>query len=116
MAPCSSKSDSVGRAGAPSDSERFECLGNEQILRVQTVLREALFVRVPKEGRKRLAIAIEPVRPEIISHLAGDLVEMGDEPWQHGLERGGLAEIGVGLVPRRQEGFQKRLRYPAMAL
>src|SRR5262245_31178293 len=125
MAWCSSKCEQTGDdsrpaggddAAAGSDSERLERLGREEILRTEPVLREPLLLGVSKEGRKRLAIAIQPVRPVVVAHLASHLVEMRDEPRQHRVERRGLTEIGVGFVTRGLEGFCQRLRYPAMAL
>src|SRR5882757_979804 len=76
-----------------SDRERLEGLGREQLLDRESLGRQALLVVIAREGFEDLAVGLEAVGPEILAHLALGLLDVGEQPRQHDLERGGLLEF-----------------------
>ncbi len=72
---------------------------------------------VTQEGLQRLAVGLgQPVGPEILAHHGERVFDMGVEPGQHALERGGLLQALVAEPLRLAERLEQVHRDPAVLL
>src|SRR5687768_939936 len=90
------------------DLERLQGFGREHLLRLQAALREPLLVVIAQERVERMPVAVKAVRPPVLAQLAHGVLDAGDEPRQHRLVRGGLAQAAVGAPLRLDERLVER--------
>src|SRR5689334_8106298 len=98
------------------DLEALERLGREQLLGLEEALRQALLVVVAQDGRERLPVGREAVRPVVVAHQGARVLNVLREPGQHRLQRRGDVEVVVGLALRLHERLVERHRDPRMLL